>query len=230
MATTTPRKSLRIGVMMEAVQLADITGIDILGNLSRSHYEGGLAIDAEFAKFEQDAVDMTFYYIGSTLEQTGTSPSFMYLPNVTYDTCPRDLDIIIIGGPLPSHRSAPADRFMKEAWLTTRVWLTTCIGSMWLASTGLLDGKKATTNRSLLGAAKQAHPGVDWLDQKWVITDKPYAGPNGKGELWTAGGAAVGTEMIAKYCLQNFNPEYVQYVALHSLALDEYMLEPFYRK
>lgn len=36
--------------------------------------------------------------------------------------------------------------------------------------------------------------------------------------------------MIAKYCLQNFNPEYVQYVALHSLALDEYKLEPFYRK
>ncbi|CRK41446.1 hypothetical protein BN1723_005139 [Verticillium longisporum] len=215
MATTTPRKSLRIGVMMEAVQLADITGIDILGNLSRSHYEGGLAIDAEFAKFEQDAVDMTFYYIGSTLEPTGTKPSLMYLPNVTYDTCPRDLDIIIIGGPLPSHRPAPADRFMKEAWLTTRVWLTTCIGSMWLASTGLLDGKQATTNRSLLGAAKQAHPG---------------AGPNGKGELWTAGGAAVGTKMIAKYCLQNFNPEYVQYVALHSLALDEYELEPFYRK
>ncbi|EEY20647.1 DJ-1/PfpI family protein [Verticillium alfalfae VaMs.102] len=227
--TTIPKKSLRIGVMMEAVQLADITGIDILGNLSRTHYEGGLAIDNEFAKFEQDAVDMTFYYIGSTLEPTGTSPSLMYLPNVTYDTCPRDLDIIIIGGPLPSHRPPPADRFMKEAWLTTRVWLTTCIGSMWLASTGLLDGKKATTNRSLLGAAKQAHPDVEWLDQKWVITDKAYEGPNGKGELWTAGGAAVGTEMIAKYCLQNFNPEYVQYVALHSLALDEYELEPFYR-
>ncbi|KAM0321461.1 hypothetical protein ACHAQA_010108 [Verticillium albo-atrum] len=229
MATPTAKKSLCIGVMMEAVQLADITGIDVLGNLSTSHYEQGLTFDDSFIKYADDAVDMTFYYIGTTLEPTGASPSLSYLPNVTYDTCPRDLDIVIIGGPLPSHRPPQADRFMKEAWPKTRVWLTTCIGSMWLASTGLLDGKKATTNRSVLLVAKKMHPEVEWLDQKWVVTDKLYDGSNGKGELWTSGGAAVGTEMIAKYCLENFNPEFVKQVSLHSLALDEYHLDQFYR-
>lgn len=187
-----PMKSLRIGVMMECIQLADIMGIDIFGNLSKAHYDQGVSFDSTFLEFADDPVDMTFYYIGTTLEPCEASPSIKYLPNATYDDCPRDLDILIIGGPLPTHRPSQADRFMKEAWPKTRVWLTTCIGSMWLASTGLLDGKKATTNRALLSVAKNMHPDVEWLDQKWVTTDKSYDGPNGKGELWTSGGAAVG--------------------------------------
>lgn len=73
------------------------------------------------------------------------------------------------------------------------------------------------------------YPEVDWADQKWVVTEKDYDGADGKGEIWTAGGAAAGTEMIAKYCLENFDPEFVQHVALHSLALDEYPLDQFYR-
>lgn len=39
----------------------------------------------------------------------------------------------------------------------------------------------------------------------------------------------LGTEMIAKYCLENFNPTFVKRVALHSLALDEYLLDQFYK-
>ncbi|GKT60968.1 DJ-1 family protein [Colletotrichum tofieldiae] len=223
------QQALRIGVMMENVQLADVTGMDILGNLSKAHHEVGVTFDPSFAKWADDAVPMTFYYIGTTLEPTSTSPSMKYLPNTTYDDCPRDLDILIIGGPAPTHRPPQADRFMKEAWPKTRVVLTTCIGSMWLASTGLLNGKKCTTNRGLMHIAKKMHPEVEWLDQKWVGTGKEYNGMSGGGELWTSGGAAVGTEMIAKYCLKNFNPKFVQEVALHSLALDEYILEQFYK-
>ncbi|KAM0284383.1 hypothetical protein ACHAQH_001959 [Verticillium albo-atrum] len=73
MANPAAKKSFRIGVMMEAVQLADITGIDVLGNLSRSHYEQGVTFDESFAKFDNDAVDVTFYYTGTTLEPTGAS-------------------------------------------------------------------------------------------------------------------------------------------------------------
>ncbi|KZL64205.1 dj-1 family protein [Colletotrichum incanum] len=229
MSPSTTKQTLRIGVMMDNVQLADVMGMDVLGNLSMRHYEAGVAFDPSFTEWANDAVHMTFYYIGSTLEPTGASPDIKYLPNTTYDDCPRDLDIILIGGPPPTHRPPQADRFMKEAWLKTRVWLTTCIGSMWLASTGLLDGKQCTTNRSLLQLAKKMHPKVEWLDQKWVVTEKGYDGAGGKGELWTSGGAAVGTEMIAKYCLENFNPKFVQQVALHSLALDEYPLDQFYK-
>jgi transcriptional regulator GlxA family with amidase domain len=193
MATSTSRKSLRIGVLMEEIQISDIVGIDIFGNLSYNFYSKVVTIDPGYAVYESQTMDIEFLYIASTLEPTFTTPSMRYVPTVTYDDCPRDLDIVIIGGPFLDHRPPPAERFMKEAWAKTRVWMTTCTGSIWLASSGMLDGHKCTTNRLFLDGAKGLAPKVEWVDQRWVVDDKPYDG-EGKGELWTAGGAGAGEE------------------------------------
>jgi transcriptional regulator GlxA family with amidase domain len=196
MAPTHPKK-LRIGVMLETVQLADIVGIDILGNLSTEYMSQVKAMMPEWAAREELAalealaIDMEFFFIATTLEPAFMTPGLHFVPTITYDDCPRDLDIVITGGPLLTHRPEQADRFMKEAWPKTRVWLTTCIGSMWLASSGVLNGKKCTTNREALGIARKMHPEVEWLDQRWVIEEKEFEGEE-KGELWTAGGAGAG--------------------------------------
>lgn len=185
------RKSLRIGVMMEAVQTSDITGIDLFGNLSYDVYSKVLAFDPSYDVYDSEVMDMEFLYLASTLEPATSTPNLRFVPTHTYDNCPRDLDIVIIGGPFLDHRPASADRFMKEAWAKTRVWITTCTGSIWLASSGVLDGHKCTTNRHFLAAAKTVAPGVEWIDQRWVVDDKPFEG-DGKGELWTSGGAGAG--------------------------------------
>lgn len=182
---------LRIGVMAERVQLSDIMGIDIFGNLSTHVVSDMAPFVPESAAFLPQALDITWYYMSSTTEPFEATPTVRIVPNITYDECPRDLDIVIIGGPLPNHRPAAADRFMKEAWDKTPVWLTTCTGAAWLASSGVLDGKKATTNRLFIPAAKQLYPGVEWVDQRWISDEKPFAG-EGKGEVWTAGGAGAG--------------------------------------
>jgi transcriptional regulator GlxA family with amidase domain len=190
MATTAPKK-LRIGVMLETVQLSDIMGIDLLGNLSQEYLQSIQSFAPSYGAFVPQAVEMEFFYLATTLEPSRMTPGLKFVPNMTYDDCPRDLDIVVVGGPMFTHRPAPADRFIKEAWPKTRVWLTTCTGSMWLASTGLLDGLKATTNREGMWAAKEMHPDVKWQDQRWVVEEKPFDG-EGKGELWTAGGAGAG--------------------------------------
>ncbi|KAK4038984.1 class I glutamine amidotransferase-like protein [Parachaetomium inaequale] len=212
----TPRR-LRIGVMMDEVQLSDIMGIDIFGNLSQEYMAKVQVFEPKWGAIEHHAAPMEFFYIATTLEPANLTPDGLrFVPNVTYDDCPRDLDIVIVGGPLWTHRPAQADRFMKEAWLKTRVWLTTCIGSMWLASSGVLGGLKCTTNREGLEAAKKMHPEVEWLDQRWVVEEKPFDG-EGKGELWTAGGAGAGINMIATYCLENFDKDFVNTLALRPL-------------
>lgn len=187
-------KPLRIGVMLEEVQLSDIVGIDIFGNLSKDYVDLFGAHSPPHAEFIPLATPMEFFYMATTMEPGGMTPNLRFVPNVTYDTCPRDLDIVITGGPMISHRPAAADRFMKEAWASVRVWMTTCVGSMWLASSGMIEGKKATTNRGFLTMAKKLHPGVEWVDQRWVVQEKEYDGKRGggKGELWTAGGAGAG--------------------------------------
>lgn len=191
MASSTSKK-LRIGVMLESVQLSDIMGIDILGNLSSQYMAEVKSFEPSwFVNHEPHAVDMEFFFIATTLEPGFMTPGLHFVPTVTYDDCPRDLDIIVVGGPAISHRPEQADRFMKEAWGKTRVWLTTCVGSMWLASTGLVDGMRCTTNREGLELARRLHPKVEWVDQRWVVEEKVFDG-EGKGELWTAGGAGAG--------------------------------------
>ena len=202
-SSTAPKKTFRIGVMLEAVQLSDIMGIDLFGNLSREYMDQLKGMSDEIDLLDSHAFEMEFYYMAPTLQPTFMTPGlrFCFKPNVTYDDCPRDLDIVITGGPMPSHQPPQAAKFMKEAWTKTRVWMTTCTGSMWLASTGLLDGRKITTNRGALPLAKQMYPGIEWLDQRWVVGEKPYDGPGGKGELWTAGGAGAG-EFSPSVCLR----------------------------
>jgi len=177
---------LQVGVMLEEVQLADIACVDLLGSMSSSLRD----VLGDFATpdLAAHAADMKFYYISSTLEPTNMTPSVKVIPTITYDDAPRDLDILLIGGPMPSHRPAAADKFMKEVAKETKNILTTCTGAMWLASSGLLDGKKATTNRMFLGMAKQMYPNVEWLDQRWVAD----------GQIWTAGGAFAGKSISRK--------------------------------
>ncbi|KAK4451091.1 isonitrile hydratase [Podospora aff. communis PSN243] len=226
-----PPKPLRICVLLEEVQLADIIGIDIFGNLSRPYISAFSALDPRCAQWLPHALDIQFFYIATTLDPASTTPpqasqpsstaGFKFLPNATYDTCPRDLDIVLIGGPLPSHRPPQAEKFMKEAWGKTRVWMTTCIGSLWLASTGLLEGRRATTNKEVLDAAPGIYPKTEWLRQRWVVDEKEWDGGDGrKGELWTAGGAGAGIDMIARYCLDNFGHEFVNTMALEVLEVN----------
>ncbi|KAM7194646.1 Class I glutamine amidotransferase-like protein [Naviculisporaceae sp. PSN 640] len=224
-STTAPSgspKALRIAVMLEAIQFSDIIGIDIFANLSRSYMAMAEQISPRAAALSHHAIPMEFYYLATTLlpaEFVVPGNNFRYLPTHTYDTCPRDLDILLIGGPLLTHRPPSADKFMKEAWGRTKVILTTCTGSLWLASTGLLEGKRVTTNREFLGAARGLYPGIKWEERRWVVEEKPYNGGDGKGELWTSGAAGHGLEMIAAYCLEKFDNDFVRFLGLEGLNL-----------
>ena len=61
---------------------------------------------------------------------------------------------------------------------------------MAVAPSGVLDGKNATVNHMAIPYAKKLFPNVKWIDDKqWVID----------GNLWTAGGAYAGADMIAHW-------------------------------
>jgi len=199
--------ALQIGVMLESVQLSDVTCVDLLAWMSRECIEA--ASDFAPPDVRPLATDMTFHYISSDLEPTTLTPSIKVIPTCTYDTAPRDLDILLIGGPLLNHRPPAADKFMKEAAKETKVIMTTCVGSVWLASSGVLNGKKATTTRGVLDMVKQMHPEVDWQDERWTID----------GKFWTSGGAGAGFDMMATYIKEHFAKPIVD-LALASLDVD----------
>jgi transcriptional regulator GlxA family with amidase domain len=131
---------------------------------------------------------MEFLYISSSLDLAWTTPEMYVKPTHTYENAPRDLDILLLGGPNPATVKEESLAFLREASTRTKTILTTCTGAMWLAKSGVLDGKKATTNRVMLDIAKAMFPNVEWLDQRWVVEKGNFEGA----QIWTAGGAGCG--------------------------------------
>jgi transcriptional regulator GlxA family with amidase domain len=188
MSSTPSPKSLRIGVLYEETQMTDLAGLDILDNVSTKKFDMVAALNPSLAPLRPLTISMEFLYISSSLEPAWTTPEMHVKPTHTYATAPLDLDILLLGGPDPANVKEESLQFLREASKQTKVILTTCTGAMWLARSGVLDGKKATTNRMLLELARQMMPNVEWQDQRWVIDDGCFDGA----QVWTAGGAGCG--------------------------------------
>jgi transcriptional regulator GlxA family with amidase domain len=186
--TNVTQKPLRIGVFYEETQMTDLAGLDLLGNLTPKVLNMVAALNPAFEPFKQRAVPMEFLYISSSLDLAWTTPEMYVRPTHTYENAPRDLDILLLGGPDPANVKEESLTFLREASTQTKTILTTCTGALWLAKSGVLDGKKATTNRVMLDIAKKMFPKVEWLDQRWVVEEGKFEGA----QLWTAGGAGCG--------------------------------------
>lgn len=189
------QKPLRIGILFEEVQMSDLVGLDFFGGQTPEIMSINIEINPAFEPLMALTTPMEFLYISSSLDLSWVTPKMIIKPQYTYENAPRDLDILLLGGPNPATVKDSSLSFLREASKQTKVIMTTCTGAMWLAKSGVLDGKKATTNRVVLDRAKELSPKVDWQDQRWVIEDGHFDGA----EIWTSGGAACGMTLNLAY-------------------------------
>ena len=68
--------------------------------------------------------------------------------------------------------------------------LCVCTGSALLARTGLLDGRRATTNKMAWDWATSQGPGVRWVRRARWVED---------GNVWTSSGVSAGIDMALGY-------------------------------
>ncbi|WP_085832697.1 DJ-1/PfpI family protein [Clostridium merdae] len=88
--------------------------------------------------------------------------------------------------------------------------LTVCTGSGLLAKTGLLDDRKATSNKRAMDWAVSVNPKVDWqYSARWVIDGKYY----------TSSGISAGMDMALGFLCDQFGLD----VAEESAASAEYL-------
>lgn len=182
------QRPLRVGVLFEETQMTDLAGLDILGSLTPKTFDMVCKLVPTLEPLKSFAVPMEFLYISSSLDLAWTTPEMYVKPTHTYANAPRDLDILLMGGPDPTSVRDESLTFLREISKQTKVILTTCTGAMWLAKAGVLEGKKATTNRVMLEAARNIMPNVEWQDQRWVVETGHFEGA----QIWTSGGAGCG--------------------------------------
>jgi transcriptional regulator GlxA family with amidase domain len=117
--------------------------------------------------------------------------SFWYSvnPTHTYSDPPQDIDVLLVpGGPGSQFRNVNATiDFVRATYPKVKYLITTCTGAGTAARAGVLDGRRATTNKKAWGSIVAMGPKVKWASPaRWVVD----------GNVWTSSGVTSGLDLI----------------------------------
>jgi putative intracellular protease/amidase len=118
------------------------------------------------------------YMIGAEISLTATH-TFLNAPA---------LDILLVPGGignvvLAQHNDSWIEDFVGSRYPTLDYVLSVCTGSMSLAKAGVLNGKRATTNKAAWGSVTTLGENVTWVPSaRWTEDEK----------VWTSSGVAAG--------------------------------------
>lgn len=98
------------------------------------------------------------------------------------------LDVLLIPGGvgnvvLEQHNDTSVEDFVKLRYDQVDYMMSVCTGAVSLAKSGVLDGKRATTNKFAWASATTYGKGVKWVPTaRWVVD----------GKVWTSSGVSAG--------------------------------------
>ena len=82
--------------------------------------------------------------------------------------------------------------------------MTICTGATIASRAGILDGRKATTNKKAWAWAISTGPSVDWQrTARWVVD----------GNIWTSSGVSAGIDLVLAWMGHVYGETVAQYVA-----------------
>lgn len=124
-----------------------------------------------------------------------------------FDDCP-PLDLILVPGGMGTR--AEIDNPVMLKWLRRRVAeaetaMTVCTGTALFARAGLLDGRRATTNKMLFQWVAEQGPKVQWVKEARWVED---------GKFVTASGVSAGMDMALAVISRLNGPEMSQTLAI----------------
>ena len=189
---------IHIGTLSFAYQVVDGIGVtDLLSSANRA----ALKTVQQYVVIPEELIDRSpefvFHQIGINKDPVllGTS-QMTIIPTTTVDEC-EIIDILLVPGPyLGDFVLHPkyAELIRKHVSAGKLVW-TTCTGASLVASTGVLDGKRATVNNVEYNWVRKRWPKVNWTrEKKWII----------EANIWTGSGAIAATDMVAYWLKENF--------------------------
>lgn len=131
--------------------------------------------------------------------------------------CP-PLDLMLIPGGIGTvdqlENAALLD-FLRDRSPLAEVTMSVCSGSAILAKAGVLDGRRATSNKQFFGLATSQSQKVNWVAEARWVEDGPFA---------TSSGVSAGTDMALAVVARLFGQERAQQLA--DLAEYEWQRDP----
>lgn len=166
--------------------------------------------------------DITFSEALEQLKSKGT---------ITVDGQERPIDVLVIPGGIGTRMiriTESGDRllnvqscvdFTREVCLGDFVQsavLTVCTGSDLLARTGLLDGRRATTNHRAFSKVSERHGNVQWLERRrWVrsLPDESQSKPSFSKEIWTSAGISAGMDLTLWFVAEVYGMDFAHEIS-----------------
>ncbi|KAL4912926.1 class I glutamine amidotransferase-like protein [Aspergillus aurantiobrunneus] len=154
---------------------------------------------------------IALYLLSETLDPVTTQPQTASMnpfnssfaptinPTHTLDSAP-DIDVLIVPGGLGT-RSPNLSRtleYIKSTYPNLQYLLTICTGSTLVAQTGILDGRRATTNKASWDSVIGNGPNVNWVPKaRWVVD----------GNIWTSSGISAGMDATLAFIAEVYGHE-----------------------
>lgn len=177
-------------VLFPGFQALDVFGpVDCINVLSWSH-------------------SVTLALISSTLEPVTTkSPASAnaigqsVVPTHTFATAP-SLDLLLVPGGLGTRGSnlaiEEAISYIRNVYPQLCYLITVCTGSGLAARAGVLDGKRATTNKMAWAEITGLAVNVDWVPRaRWVVD----------GNVWSSSGVSAGIDVTLAWIEEVYGSE-----------------------
>lgn len=124
------------------------------------------------------------------------------------DGTPDDIDVLIVpgGGGTRDAMHEEID-FVKTTYPKVKYIISVCTGATILSRAGILDGKKATTNKRSWTWAISTGPKVDWVHTARWVED---------GNIWTSSGISAGIDVTYAWLGHVYGEEVADYVSMSS--------------
>jgi len=135
------------------------------------------------------------------------TPGIETVARYDFDDCP-PLDLILLPGGIgtvPQLENEALLRFLRERAGAAELTMSVCSGSALLAKAGLLDGRRATSNKIFFGLARAQSDQVDWQTQARWVEDGPFA---------TSSGVSAGTDMALAVIARLYGSPRAEQVAI----------------
>ncbi|KAI1125611.1 ThiJ/PfpI family protein [Nemania abortiva] len=191
-------------VLFPGFQALDVFGpLDVLNNMSR------------MTPLEFVTLAATRDPVSTKVDAPGRIGQSV-VPTHTFDECPPDLEVLLVPGGLGARDdaiTAPIVEFLKRIFPNLRYLLTVCTGSAIVAQSGLLDGKRATSNKMSWEWVVSQGPAVNWVRRaRWVVD----------GNIWTSSGVSAGIDLMFAFIADQYGEERAKRLA----DIAEYVRNP----
>ena len=128
------------------------------------------------------------------------------LAEYDFANCP-PCDLLLLPGgigTMPELENLALLNFLRERGAQTDTTMSVCSGSALLAKAGLLDGRKATSNKLFFNLASSQSERVDWVEEARWVEDGPFV---------TSSGVSAGTDMALGVIAKLYGRERAEEVA-----------------